>query len=178
LLSHRPHSRQAARQLSRTIAYLGDHALQDPVVQASPLVIASLSQLLASSVLAAFPNTATTETGPRDARPATIRRALAYIESHLDQAIGVADIAAAAGITVRALQDAFQRHLGTTPLTHLRSLRLAEVRAELLAADPAGCTVVAVAARWGFHHHGRMTAAYRERYGELPSATLARSQGT
>jgi AraC-like DNA-binding protein len=174
LLDHRPHSRQAAGQLSRTIAYLGDHALQDPVVQASPLVLSSLAQLLASSVLAAFPNTALTEPDGSEARPATIRRALAYMESNLDQAIGVADIATSADVTVRALQAAFQRHLGTTPLAHLRRLRLAEVRGELLAADPSETTVVGVAARWGFHHHGRMTAAYRELYGELPSTTLAR----
>jgi transcriptional regulator GlxA family with amidase domain len=96
------------------------------------------------------------------------------MESNLDQAIGIADIAAAAGVTVRALQTAFQRHLGTTPLGHLRRLRLDEVRTELLAADPSERTVAAVAARWGFHHHGRMTAAYRELYGELPSTTLAR----
>jgi len=56
---------------------------------------------------------------------------------------------------------------------YLRRLRLEEVRAELVAADPSQQTVVAVAARWGFHHHGRMTAAYRELYGELPSTTLA-----
>ncbi|WP_350276318.1 helix-turn-helix domain-containing protein [Kribbella sp. HUAS MG21] len=174
LRAHRPHSRDAARQLSRTIAYLGDHALQDPVVRSSPLMLSSLAQLLASSVLAAFPNTTMDEPEGAAARPVTIRRAVAYMESHLDQAIGVADIAEAADVTVRALQSAFQRHLGSTPLAYLRQLRLAEVRAELLAADPADTTVVAVAARWGFHHHGRMTAAYRELYGELPSATLAR----
>ena len=95
------------------------------------------------------------------------------MESNLDQALAIADIAAAAGVTVRALQTAFQRHLGTTPLAYLRRLRLEEVRAELVAADPSQQTVVAVAARWGFHHHGRMTAAYRELYGELPSTTLA-----
>ncbi|MGZ0145860.1 helix-turn-helix domain-containing protein [Kribbella sp. WER1] len=173
LLSHRPRSRQAAAQLSRMIAYLGDQALPDPVVQESPLVLASLSQLLASSVLAAFPHSAMDAPGPT-AAPATIKRALGYLESHLDEPISVADIATAAGVTVRALQAAFRKHLDSTPLDHLRRLRLAEVRTELLAADPAERTVAAVAARWGFHHHGRMTAAYRELYGELPSTTLAR----
>lgn len=175
LLAHRPHDRQAARQLSRTIAYLGDQAFPDPVVQGSPLIRASLAQLLASSVLAAFPNTATTaeDDGP-DVRPASLKRALVYLESNLDQPIGVADIATAAGVTVRALQAAFRRHLDCTPLDHLRRLRLAEVRAELLAAGPSEQTVVAIATRWGFHHHGRMAAAYRELYGELPSTTLAR----
>ncbi|GAA1564428.1 hypothetical protein GCM10009804_21420 [Kribbella hippodromi] len=177
LLHHRPHSPAAARHLSRTIAYLGDEVLANPAVQASPLLLASVTQLLASSVLAAFPNTAMTDRDDlagRDARPTTVRRALAFMESNLDQAIGVAEIATAAGVTVRAVQTAFQRHLGTTPLNHLRQLRLAEVRAELQAADPSESTVADVAARWGFHHHGRMAAAYQELYGELPSTTLAR----
>jgi len=177
LLAHRPRSRQAARHLSQTIAYLAD-TLPNPAVRNSPLVLASVSQLLASSVLAAFPNTADADpqqigADSRDARPTTVRRALTFMESNLDQALAIADIAAAAGVTVRALQTAFQRHLGTTPLAYLRRLRLEQVRAELVAADPSQQTVVAVAARWGFHHHGRMTAAYRELYGELPSTTLA-----
>jgi AraC-like DNA-binding protein len=175
LLDHRPRSRAAARQLSRTIAYLGDDVLSNPTVQASPLLVASVSQLLASSVLAAFPNTATTETDDRrDAHPKTVRRALAFMEANADQAIGITDIAAAAGVTVRAVQTAFRRHLGTTPLDHLRRLRLAEVHAELLAADPGEHTVAEVATRWGFHHHGRLSAAYHDLYGEHPSTTLAR----
>lgn len=174
LLSHRPRSRTAAHQLSKTIAYL-DQVLPNPAVQSSPLVLASVSQLLAASVLAAFPNTADTgSTGGRDARPPTVRRAMAFMESNLDRPITIADIAAAAGVTVRAVQTAFQRHLGTSPLAHLRLLRLAHVHSELKAADPATHTVAEIAARWGFHHHGRMAAAYLERYGELPSTTLAR----
>ncbi|GAA1162027.1 hypothetical protein GCM10009630_70400 [Kribbella jejuensis] len=172
LLGHRPQSRHAAQHLSRTIAYLGDQVLRNPLVKESPLVLASASHLLAASVLATFPNTTMTEPEGRAAHPGTVQRALAYMESHLDQPIGVADIAAAAGVTVRALQAAFRRHLDSTPLDHLRRLRLAEVRAELLAADPTETTVAAIAARWGFHHHGRMTAAYRDLYGELPSTTL------
>ncbi|MFC6157341.1 helix-turn-helix domain-containing protein [Kribbella jiaozuonensis] len=173
LLSHRPHSRAAAYQLSKTIAYV-DHVLPNPAVRTSPLVLASLSQLLASSVLAAFPNSATTDGDGPDARPPTVRRAMAFMESNLDQPITIADIATAAGVTVRAVQTAFQRHLGTTPLAQLRLLRLAEVHSELQAADPTRHTVAEIAARWGFHHHGRMAAAYLELYGELPSTTLAR----
>ncbi|HWD81337.1 MAG TPA: helix-turn-helix domain-containing protein, partial [Kribbella sp.] len=156
LLEHRPHSRQAARHLSRTIAYVGEQALRNPVVGESPLVLASVSQLLAASVLAAFPSTATTEPDGPAAHPGTVKRAIGFMESHLDQAISIADIAAAAGVTVRALQATFRRHLDSTPLEHLRRLRLAEVRTELLAADPSETTVAAIAAGWGFHHHGRM----------------------
>lgn len=175
LLSHRPHSPAAARHLSKTIAYLGDQVLPNRVVQESPLLRSSVAQLLASSVLAAFPNTAMGEPADgRDARPRTVQRALAFMEYNIDQDISIADIAAAAGVTVRAVQTAFQRHLGTSPLAHLRRLRLAEVRAELLEADPAKRTVAQIAARWGFHHHGRMAAAYRDLYGEAPSVTLSR----
>jgi len=177
LLSHRPHSAAAARHLAATITYLGDQVLPNPMVRSSPLLLSTVSQLLASSVLAAFPNTAVAEQAPvhrRDAHPHTVRRAVAFLESNVDQDVGVDDIAAAAGVTVRAVQTAFQRHLGTTPLTYLRRLRLAEVHTELLAADPLDLTVTTVAARWGFHHPGRFAAAYREEYGELPSTTLNR----
>lgn len=177
LLGHRPRSREAARQLSRTIAYVGDDVLSSPLVEESPLLRASIEQLLATSVLTAFRNTAIAEDGVsdrHDAHPRTVQRALAFMESSLDQAITVGEIAAAAGVTVRAVQTAFQRHLGSTPLEHLRRLRLAEVRVELEAADPSQQTVAEIAARWGFHHHGRMTGEYRKQYGELPSATLAR----
>jgi len=175
LLSHRPYSPAAARHLSNTIAYLGDQVLPNRIAQSSPLLRSSVAQLLASSVLAAFPNSAMRDTADRrDARPKTIQRALAFMESNVDQDISIADIASAAGVTVRAVQTAFQRHLGTSPLAHLRRLRLAEVRAELLEADPAKRTVAEIAARWGFHHHGRMAAVYRDLYGEAPSVTLSR----
>ncbi|MFI6180577.1 hypothetical protein ACIA8R_33925 [Nonomuraea sp. NPDC051191] len=45
-----------------------------------------------------------------------MRRAIAYLEAQPDQDITVADIAAAAHVTVRAVQLAFRRHLDTTPL--------------------------------------------------------------
>ena len=118
-------------------------------------------------------NTAMAERDSADPLPSTVRRAVAFMELNLDQAITIGDIAAAAGVTVRAVQTAFQRHVGATPLGELRRLRLAEVRSELLAADPAERTVAEIAVRWGFHHHGRMAAAYLEQYGELPSTTLA-----
>ncbi|WP_211269144.1 helix-turn-helix transcriptional regulator [Saccharothrix syringae] len=54
------------------------------------------------------------------AQPDTLRRAIAFIESNAHRDISVADIAAAGFVTVRAVQPAFRRHLGTTPMAHLR----------------------------------------------------------
>ena len=49
---------------------------------------------------------------------------------------------------------------------------------ELLEAADQNTRVTTVAMRWGFGHLGQFAAAYRERYGELPSTTLQRQLGT
>ncbi|GHE93894.1 hypothetical protein GCM10018785_69510 [Streptomyces longispororuber] len=175
LTGHRPHSAPAARHLSRTIGYLRDVVLADPALADQPLVASTAAQHLAATVLATFPNTALED--PRavdrnDARPTVLRRALAYIDDHAGEPVTVADIAAAAHITVRALQYAFRRHLDTTPLAHLRRVRLAHAHDDLVAADPRHTTVTAVAARWGFHHPGRFAAQYRAAYRRHPHQTL------
>ncbi|MFE4669728.1 helix-turn-helix transcriptional regulator [Streptomyces sp. NPDC056716] len=176
LTGHRPHSAWAARQLSRTIVYFRDHVLGDPAIADQPLVASTAAQHLAARVLATFPHTARTQaTGAdrRDAHPATLRRALAFIDDHADQPVTVAEIAAAAHVTVRALQYAFRRHLDTTPLAHVRRVRLAHAHRDLAAADPGdGFTVTGIAARWGFHHPGRFASVYRAAYGRAPHRTL------
>ncbi len=107
--------------------------------------------------------------------PKTVRRAIDLIEGHAAEALTVEDLAEAVGVGVRALQGGFRRHLDTTPMAYLREVRLARVHDELRAADPSAVTTVTeVASRWGFWHPGRFAAAYRQRYGETPSATLQR----
>ncbi|MFR9800121.1 helix-turn-helix transcriptional regulator [Streptomyces sp. MS06] len=176
LTGHRPYSESAARRLSSTILYLRDHVLADPGTAAQPLVAATAEQHLAAGVLAAFPSTALTEptaSDRNDAHPATLRRATAHIDDHVDQPLTVADIAAAAHVTVRAVQYAFRRHLDTTPLGYLRQVRLAYAHRELAAADrTTGATVTGIAARWGFYHPGRFAALYRGAYGRPPRQTL------
>ncbi|MFD7708223.1 helix-turn-helix transcriptional regulator [Streptomyces sp. NPDC059786] len=176
LTGDRPVSAAAGRHLTQTIAYLRDHVLADPDLRVQPLIVSSASQYLAAGVLNTFPSTALTDPtieDRHDAHAATVRRAVAFIDDHVDRDLGVADIAAAAYVSVRTVQYAFRRHLGTTPMGYLRQARLARVHADLLAADPAtGVTVTAVAARWGFFHPGRFAAAYRGAYGRSPYLTL------
>ncbi|WP_055558143.1 helix-turn-helix transcriptional regulator [Streptomyces sp. NBRC 110028] len=175
LTGHRPHSPAAALRLRETIVYVRDHVLADPAVAEQPLVASTAAQHLAASVLATFPHSATerTTSDSRDAHPAMLRRALAYIDDHADGPLTVADIASAARVTVRALQYAFRRHLGTTPLAHLRQVRLSRAHHDLLNAEPEGdATVTEIAARWGFWHPGRFAALYRQTYGRSPRQTL------
>lgn len=107
--------------------------------------------------------------------PRTIRRVLEFIHSSTDTAFSVADLAEVAGVSERSLHAAFRRQLGTSPMSYVRRHRLERVREELLSLDPAaGVTVTDVALRHGFAHTGRFAAAYRERFGEPPSATMRR----
>lgn len=174
LLSRRPGSRAAEGQLWRLAnAIATNAAVQLP--GASPLVTDAASRLLAAAVLTVFPHDALldpTIEDRHDAHPATVRRAISYIESHCDEPISVVDVARAAYVTPRALQLAFRRHLGTTPMAHLRRVRLEGAHAELQSADPDGATIAAIANRWGFTNPSRFAAQYRLAYGRPPSTTL------
>ncbi|MBX3644206.1 MAG: AraC family transcriptional regulator [Rubrivivax sp.] len=63
---------------------------------------------------------------------------------------------------------------GTTPMHHLKNVRLQRVRDELLAASPNSTTVTSLALRWGFSHLGHFTADHRRCFGESRSTTLNR----
>jgi len=174
ILDHRPVSRLAAQQLRHTIAYVRDQAMTADGLN-SPLLVSAARQLLAASLLGAFPNTAVADPAAadrRDAHPATLGRAVAFIDEHAHEDITVAAIAAAAFVTIRAIQLAFRRHLDTTPMEYLRRVRLALAHADLLAADPARETITTVSYRWGFASPSRFAASYRQAYGVLPSHTL------
>ncbi|HET9973482.1 MAG TPA: AraC family transcriptional regulator [Streptosporangiaceae bacterium] len=144
--------------------------------QISPLMAHELTRMAATVMLETFPNTAMTAmyvAGPGWTPPAAVRRAAAFIEAHADQPVTLADIAAAAGVTGRALQTAFRRYYDNTPVGYLRHARLERAYTELQDADPAtGVTVAAVARRWGWTSPSQFTAAYRRRFGEAPSRTL------
>nr|WP_249127561.1 helix-turn-helix domain-containing protein [Bradyrhizobium lablabi] len=87
--------------------------------------------------------------------------------------IGIAELAAAAGLSGRALQRQFRAFLGKTPLEALHDVRFEDARRQLLRAAP-GTKVMDVAARCGIAHFGRFSIEYRRRYGETPSQTLKR----
>lgn len=69
---------------------------------------------------------------------------------------------------------AFQAVHGMTPLQWLRERRLELARQELLSADFPRSAVKRAALSFRHWHFGRFAAAYRARFGELPSETLAR----
>ncbi|GEO96520.1 helix-turn-helix transcriptional regulator [Kocuria turfanensis] len=173
-----PRSAAMLRHWTRVEAWFRRTLLPDPATLGNPLLHRAAFESLACALLETFPTTYAT-TQPRSdgagPLPATVRRAVAFIDDNAGRPIGVADVAAAAHLSVRGLQRAFVRELGLTPTQYLRRARLAGARDDLLAADPlAGTTVRAVAARWGFAHPGRFAHDYRAVHGEHPARTLHR----
>jgi AraC-like DNA-binding protein len=171
---YRPVSPAAALWWSHTYDYVRDHLATSPAADA-PLVTGAAGRLLAAGALAAFPHDGLDEPtieDRRDAHPAVLRRALAFIDDNAHRDLSPADIAAAARVTIRTLQLAFRRHLDTTPTAYLRRVRLELAHRELQAADPGATSIAAVAARWGFGSHSRFSSQYRAAFGRSPSATL------
>lgn len=168
-------SAQAAQSWKRTYAYVRDQVKAASSVADQPLVGRMAKRLLVAAALTTFPNNVVTgpaAAGHRDASGATVRRAAVFIDDHAGDDISAGDIADAAHVSMRALQLAFRRHLGTTPMSYLRRVRLERAHDELLAAGAAGTTVTAVASRWGFASPSRFTAYYRAVFGTVPSQTL------
>ncbi len=170
-----PLSPGAALSWQRTVDFVTELAERDDEASRSPLVLGAAGRLLAATLLAVFDPAAVNPSGATtgDVSTATTRRAIDYMESNPDLDLGVTDIARAASVSVRTLQLAFRKDLNTTPMAHLRRVRLDRVHAELAQSVPDGTTTVtSVAARWGFLNSSRFTAHYRRVYGVLPSETL------
>lgn len=111
--------------------------------------------------------------GAADHLPASLTQAVRFVEDHADEPIGLTEIAQAARLSPRALQAAFRQHLHTTPLAHLRSVRLARAHADLQSARPGDDrTVSVIASTWGFSQLSRFARDYRRQYGVAPHHTL------
>jgi AraC-like DNA-binding protein len=170
-----PASRSTAARWSQTMALICRELIGSETSELSPLLAEELTRLGAAVLLETFPNNAMAHSERRLARfpPAAARRAAEFIDASADQPLTATDIAAQAGVTLRALQYAFRRHYGVTPMGYLRRVRLARAHAELHQADPAsGLTVAEVARAWGWVSASQFSAVYRRQYGQLPSRTL------
>lgn len=144
-------------------------------VTATALLRSEANRAAAIALLTTFPHTAQRLAGeihiPRSEKT---RVAVDFMMANAHLPIHARDVAAAAGLSARSLQNAFQREHGTTPVDYLRRIRLDRVQDELLSSEPGHTSVVTIARRWGFAHLGRFSAAYADRLDEYPSTTLYR----
>ncbi|OWQ65530.1 AraC family transcriptional regulator [Stenotrophomonas maltophilia] len=100
-------------------------------------------------------------------------KALWYIETHADQPLALADIAAAAGLSPFHLSRLFQARTGTSVVRYLRGRRLTAAAQRL--ADGAG-DILQVALGAGYTTHAAFTRAFNEQFGQTPERV--REQGT
>ena len=110
----------------------------------------------------------------RRVAPGDVRRALDFIHANLAQPLTLADVVAVSGVPGRTLLKHFRDARGVSPMRYVRDLRMQRVREEL--ASGLATQVVDCAMRWGFAHPGRFSVEYRCRFGESPSATLAKGR--
>ena len=114
-----------------------------------------------------------TFSGRAERLPRALRAARDHLADNAGEALDLAQLAAASGIGIRALQLGFRRHFGVSIWEMLLDIRLAGLHARLVLASP-GVSITDIAFDLGFTHLGRMSGAYRQKFGETPSATLRR----
>jgi AraC-like DNA-binding protein len=171
-----PVSASACALWSRTATFICRQLLGSAEAGISPILVQEMTRLAAATILESFPNTTMTTAyvpDPGRVPSATVRRATGFILAHAGQPVTIAEIAARAGVTPRALQYAFRRHYDMTITGYLRQIRLERAHRELKAADhTTGETVANIARRWGWANPAGFAAAYRKQYGVPPSNTL------
>ena len=76
------------------------------------------------------------------------------------------------GLSERGLRNAFYDVRGMSPKQCMLQERLQSVRRVLRNRTVKGTTVTSVATDYGFYELGRFAGAYKQLFGEAPSATL------
>ena len=141
----------------------------------SPIAAANIRETLLGALLHGQRHSASDAIerfgGRAEALPSSVRRAREFLTAHADEPLDLMQVAASAGVGIRALQLGFRRHFGASISEMLRDIRLAHLNARLAAASPTD-SVTDIAFELGFTHLSRMASAYRAKFGETPSATL------
>lgn len=98
-----------------------------------------------------------------------------HIDRNLDRRLDIEGLARMAGVSRRTLARSFDETLGESPQSYIARMRLHRIRSDLLAGSDPGATIADVSNRWGISELGRMSARYRNLFGELPSQTRMRA---
>jgi AraC-like DNA-binding protein len=160
--------------LRRSLSIFSSELTEPGAPLAAPATAARLGQLVMAGLLVSWRHNYSDQLAASagDGSPQAIQVAVRAIENDPMGFHSVSQIARTSALSVRALEEGFQRHVGVSPMRYLRLTRLARAHAVLLAADAEQTTATAVAYAWGFPHYGRFAAEYRKQYGRSPAETL------
>jgi AraC-like DNA-binding protein len=169
-------SRQPVADVWRFVDVAVAELEQETSAISNPLVFEQLTESLLTGLLYAQPHNYSHLLFHRvpGNEPKYVRMVEEYIHAHCQNHLKAQDLAALTGISMSSLYAGFRRFRGYSPMQFLKQVRLDRIRNELLVGSPEK-TIKDVASRWGFTHLGRFSAAYEERFGELPSHTLSRA---
>src|SRR5262249_51552161 len=120
-------STQGTSAVQKVTHFLLRNAGPGGLLTSGTLMRSQLIRMLVASLVEAYDGALrTTDARPSgDVRPPAVRRAIAYLEDAAAEDVRISDVAAAARLSTRALQEAFRKHVGTTPMAYLKSIRLA-----------------------------------------------------
>ena len=162
---------QAVSDMTRNLHSHGAQWLRHPAAfGAMEAFLLSGLDLLRPSGLA--PHAPRTLSSPGDA--SRLQRALDHIHANVNASHRLAEIAAVACMSPRALEAAFRRRFDLSPLAYARAVRLEAVHQvlQLAARDGHPTLLSEVALHHGFIHMGRFSAYYKQHFGCSPSVTL------
>lgn len=101
-----------------------------------------------------------------------IRRAVAYIETHLESTIRVKDIAALTRLSSSHFSRAFRRSFGQSPMTYVTSRRVELAQRLLLMREDSMCQI---ALACGMCDQAHLTRVFRRIVGDSPTAWRRRN---
>lgn len=145
-------------------SFLDGAALHPEVSRVTDAVAETLLVLL----LDAFPNSHTDliKATPPGLPPRHVRRAIDIMEEHAAAGLSIVSLANLLGVSARALQYAFLRHVGVTPVRYMHSVRLRRAVQDL--ATRPDLTAREISVLWGFSNFSRFSAACLKTYGKRP----------
>jgi AraC-like DNA-binding protein len=172
-------TRGAGATIRRMFDFLFAELEHPDTLLTNQIAIRSFEENLALCLLLGLPHNYTERLGRQKAAaaPANVRRAEAFMRANAGTPLTIAEIAKAAGCGVRALQIAFQRFRGTTPMRVLQQARLEQARTEMLCADQRQ-SLARIAAEYGFSSPARFAQSFRRKYGIYPSEILPERRHT
>ena len=160
------------KRLANLVMAIESHMMHDPSPLTQPQRAEVIERTFAEEILRAVRAPEAQVDAPERQRIA--RQAEAILRASVRRPISIRQLCATVGTSERTLHAAFREHLGVTPKSYLKMLRLNAARRDLRLARP-GTKVTDVAIRWDFLHFGHFSHDYSTMFGETPSQTLHRA---
>jgi AraC-like DNA-binding protein len=166
-------TRGAGATIRRMFNFLFAELEHSDTLITNEIAIRSFEENLALCLLLGLPHNYSERLGRQKAAaaPSNVRRAEAFMRANASLPLTIAEIAEAAGCGVRALQIAFHRFRGTTPMRVLQQARLEQARTEMLRPDQTQ-SLARIAAEYGFSSPTQFAQFFRRKYGVYPSEML------